>query len=155
MVFKETKLRGAERLSSLKRRIMQSVDVYHPELVALEGYSYESTNRLADLSEIGGVLKLELYEAKIPFIVVPPKSLKKFVTGKGDASKDRMMISVLQRYAYRTDNDNIADAVGLAKFAEVYLTGFSEYRSELEVMRNFKAVKPKKKKRYKKSKISI
>lgn len=121
----------------------------------MEGYAYDADNRLADLSEIGGVLKVELHDAGIPFIVVPPKSLKKFVTGKGDASKDRVMQFVFQRYDYRTDNDNIADAVGLAKFAEVYLTNDSEYRSELEVVKNFKAVKPKKKKRYKKSKISI
>jgi len=151
MVFKEHKLRGAERLSSLRRRIISFVKGFHPDLVALEGYAYDAENRLADLGEIGGVLRVELFDLGIPHIIVPPTTLKQFVTGTGAASKEKMMKFVQERYNYTTDNDNIADAVGLAKFAEVYCTGESQYRSELEVVKKFQKAKIKIRVRYKKA----
>ena len=151
LVFKEPKLRGAERLSSLRRRIMPYIRAFMPELVALEGYAYDAENRLADLGEIGGILRVELHDLKIPYIVVPPTTLKQFVTGSGAASKDKMVNYVYKRYKYVTDNDNIADAVGLAKFAEVYATGNSRYRSELEVVKRFMQLKIKIRTPYKKA----
>lgn len=151
MVFKEPKLRGSERLSSLRRRIMPYIRAFRPDLVALEGYAYDAENRLADLGEIGGILRVELYDLKIAHIVVPPTTLKQFVTGTGNASKDKMINFVHKHYGYLTNNDNIADAVGLAKFAEVFATGNSRYRSELEVMKKFRRLKIKIRTKYKKA----
>lgn len=149
MVFRETKLRGPQRLSSIKRRVMSHIETYNPSLVAIEGYSYESTNRLADLGEIGGVLRVELFERNIPILVVPPKTLKRFITGNGSASKEQVMQALRDRYKFHTTNDNVADAVALAKFAEVYKTNKSHFRSELETVQNFGKKKPSAKK-YKK-----
>lgn len=158
LLFKEPDSRGAERLSSLRRRIMPHVTAHTPDLVAIEGYSHGSTGRKFDLGEIGGVLKVELYDLNIPTIVVPPKVLKKFVTGSGDASKQKMIRYVVQVYRYLTANDNIADAIGLAKFAEVYLTGKSTRRCELDVVKRFKESEvklPKKKPKFKKRKRDV
>ncbi len=151
MVIKEPKLRAAERLSSIRRKVFSFVEGFPPMLVALEGYAYDATNRLADLGEIGGILRVELHDREIPFIIVPPTTLKQFVTGSGAASKQKVMDYVENRYHYVTNNDNIADAVGLAKFAEVYLTHNSAYRSELETIKKFTSKKPKKRKSYKKA----
>jgi Holliday junction resolvasome RuvABC endonuclease subunit len=151
MVFKEKKLRGAERLSSLRRKIMPYIRAFSPQLVALEGYAYDAENRLADLGEIGGILRVELHDLKIPYIVVPPTMLKQFVTGSGDASKEKMIHFVNRRYRFLTENDNIADAVGLAKFAEVISTGCSRFRSELEVVKNFTKEKITVRTKYKKT----
>ena len=150
-VFKEHKLRGAERLSSLRRCIIAFIREFGPVLVALEGYAYDATNRLADLGEIGGILRVELFDLGIPHIIVPPTTLKQFVTGSGAASKEKMMYFVKERYRYLTDNDNIADAIGLAKFAEVYTTEHSRYRSELEVVKNFMREKTKVHMKFKKA----
>jgi len=149
LVLEEKKLVGAARLSSLRRRIMDTVRAYMPILIAVEGYSYDSTNRLAALGELGGIIRVELQDLQIPLIVVSPLTLKQFVTGSGAASKKKVIKFVKERYGYETDNDNIADAVGLAKFAEIYITRTSQYRSELSVMKKF-VTKKKPKKRYKK-----
>ena len=134
MLVREMKLRGAARLDSLENQITMYAKVFHPDLIAMEGYSFGSINRPFDLGEIGGILKLSFRRLGIPLIIVAPSLLKQFVTGDGSASKARMMGYVNTRYSYDTDNDNIADAVGLAKFAEVYLTGKSSYRSELDAV---------------------
>jgi Holliday junction resolvasome RuvABC endonuclease subunit len=134
MLIREMKLRGSERLDSLENQITMYVKVFHPELIAMEGYSFGSINRPFDLGEIGGILKLSFRRLGIPVIIVAPSLLKKFVAGDGSASKARVIGYVNTKYSYDTNNDNVADAVGLAKFAEVYLTGKSSYRSELDAV---------------------
>lgn len=51
-------------------------------------------------------------ENDIPYEGVPVGSIKKFFTGKGNASKD-MMIDEAERRGYPTDDDNEADAIAL------------------------------------------
>lgn len=158
LLFKEPNSRGAERLSSLRRRILLHTTAHMPDLVAMEGYSFNSTHRAFDLGEIGGILKVEFHDLKIPVIVIPPKQLKLFVTGDGDASKDKVIKYVAQRYRYLTANDNIADAIGLAKFAEIYMTGRSRYRCELETTARLKAKEsapPTKKIEYRRKKRTV
>lgn len=85
--------------------------------VALEGYamgiSAGKNTSLCDLAELGGIIKNHLYSRDIPFLVVPPKSLKKFITGNGNASKDMMIQAISDIYGFNTTNNNIADAYGL------------------------------------------
>jgi Holliday junction resolvasome RuvABC endonuclease subunit len=138
MVVRELRLRGSARMASLECQLTQLVQVFRPELIAIEGYSYNSINRPFDLGGIAEIIKLAFFKMRTPVIVVPPTQLKKFVTGDGGASKEKMVRSVLERYNYETRNDNIADAVGLAKFAEIYVTGYSVFRSELDTVLAFK-----------------
>ena len=141
----ETKLTGAERLLVLRKRLFKIIDAFHPELVALEGYSYDSIGRVFELGEWGGVIKLELFIREIPLIIVPPKRLKKFVGVKRD-DKELMIAAVKQRYKFDAGtNDNLADAAALAKVAEVFLTKETKYRSELEVIRDMQITKVLKK----------
>ena len=64
--------------------------------VFLEGYSYGSTGRVFHIAENTGVLKYNLWDAKIPFDIVPPTTIKKFATGKGNANKQKMYESFLK-----------------------------------------------------------
>ena len=137
-IIKEPKLREAQRLLALRRHLRDIIDVFKPDLAIVEGYAYEGIGRLAELGEWGGVIKVELEERSIPFIVVAPKRLKKFAAGNGDATKEQMIEAVEKRYGVCTDNDNLADAVGLSKVGEIFVTGKSIFRSELEVVRDLK-----------------
>jgi len=138
LVFKEPDSRAGQRLCNHRRNLKIYLSLYRPQLVAMEGYSIDSTNRPFDLGEIGGVVKCLLAELEIPCIVVAPKSLKRFVTGSGTASKDKMIAYVNKYYGVKTEDDNAADAAGLARFAEVYLTNNSLRRCELEGVKKFK-----------------
>jgi len=152
----ETKLRGAERLLSLRNRLCVILDDFKPKLVVLEGYSYESDGRLFEIGEWGGVIKVELYVRNIPLTIATPKQIKKFASGDGSADKKKMIRSVSQRYNIDVDgNDDLADAAAAAKLGEVYLTGNSKYRSELEIVRDLKLPKVKNGPRYKKRRKAL
>jgi Holliday junction resolvasome RuvABC endonuclease subunit len=63
--------------------------------VALEGYSYSSTGRVFHIAENTGVLKYKLWERSIPVEIIPPTTIKKFASGKGNANKEKMYESFI------------------------------------------------------------
>lgn len=146
----ERKKKGVDRLLSIRERVFAEVEKYSIVLAVMEGYAYDSVGRVFELGELGGVLKTEFCIRGIPCISVPPASLKKFATGNGGAAKDKMIKAVAEKYGFETKNDNIADAVALAKLGEVYLTEESTYRSELEVVKMLKEEKAKHGNQYRK-----
>ncbi len=95
----------------------QLQDAYDEVHVAMEGYANGRTFNREKMGELGGVVKLS--HATVfgtDPTVVPPTSLKKFVTGKGTASKDDMVKAVQTKWANDVKNNNIADAYGLAEY---------------------------------------
>jgi hypothetical protein len=64
--------------------------------VALEGYAYNATGKVFHIAENTGVLKYKLYQKSLPVDVFTPSVIKKFATGKGNASKDLMYESFLE-----------------------------------------------------------
>jgi len=58
--------------------------------VYLEGYSFGSTGRVFNIAENTAILKYNLWADMIHFDVIPPTTVKKFATGKGNASKEDM-----------------------------------------------------------------
>jgi len=87
----------------------------------LEGYAYgiKAASALVDLSELGGVVRLELSDKGIPFVDVPPASLKLFATGKGNAPKDQVLAAAIRRLGYAGHDHNTADALWLLSMALV------------------------------------
>lgn len=143
------KLRGAERLAHVRTELSNFFASYSNVVAgAIEGPSLNSNHREFDLGEISGVLKADFFTKGIDLVVVPPTTLKKFVTGKGQASKEQMLYSVNQKYQLSLTDDNIADAFGLARFSLVHHNlhklEFPVLRNELETVRNF--IAPKKRK---------
>ena len=58
--------------------------------VLLEGYAFAATGRVFDVAENTGVLKQKLWSSKTKFGTVTPPQVKKFATGSGAATKDKM-----------------------------------------------------------------
>lgn len=97
------KLTGVQRLSVI-RNALRDVIAAEPRIhfAALEGYAYDvGAGRVFELGEVGAVVKMTLLDAGIPFIVVPPASLKQFVVGNGQAKKEQMRQAVLQKWGGR------------------------------------------------------
>lgn len=131
--------RGAERLGYIWEVLEGLLAQHGPAYAALEGYSMASLNRPFDLGEVGGVIRLCLQQAAVPFVVVPPTSLKKFITGKGVATKQVMRSHTKEKYGIDIPQDDMCDAYGLAQVARACHRGDSSVRSELEVIRNLTA----------------
>jgi crossover junction endodeoxyribonuclease RuvC len=71
-------------ISNWAINITQKHDV---DNVILEGYSYGSTGKVFNIAENTAILKYNLWDSRIPFLIVPPTTIKKFATGKGNANK--------------------------------------------------------------------
>lgn len=54
---------------------------------------------------------------QIPYLGVPVQTIKKFITGKGNANKDEVIAAVKNR-GFPVQNDNEADAVALALYVK-------------------------------------
>lgn len=59
-------------------------------VVLIEDYSFGSKGKVFNLAENCGILKYLLYKNGYRFFTVPPTVVKKFATGKGNATKDKM-----------------------------------------------------------------
>lgn len=58
----------------------------------------------------------EAQTPKVPYEGVPVGTIKKFWTGKGNATKD-MMVATAVANGFEVDNDNEADAIAILKWA--------------------------------------
>jgi crossover junction endodeoxyribonuclease RuvC len=87
------------------------------KIVVIEGLAYmaRNTSSLVQLAGLNYLIrdKFECYD--IPFIIVAPTSLKKFITGKGNYPKDQVILEIYKRYGISFDDNNLADAFGLAQ----------------------------------------
>jgi Holliday junction resolvasome RuvABC endonuclease subunit len=98
------------------------------DMAALEGPSFNSMNRPFDMGAAYGVFKILLAQYKIPFVTVPPKSLKKYMTGNGAASKDTMVLYA-NNLGLDSKQEDIADAFALSLVAKDCFNGFAEIRT--------------------------
>lgn len=109
----------AARLDRIVAEVLGSVPLSDDTHVAIEGPSYGSVGVGQHVR--GGLwwlVRTELARADIDTIIVAPASVKKYATGKGNASKDAVLAAVIKRYPQVdvTGNDE-ADALVLAAIA--------------------------------------
>jgi len=87
--------------------------------IAIEGFSYGSRGRGVSFQfGIGYALRIELHKRNYDYIIVSPGQLKKYATGKGNTSKDNMVLPIYKKWNYSHDSDNVRDAYVLAQIAK-------------------------------------
>jgi crossover junction endodeoxyribonuclease RuvC len=112
---------GMPRLALLRDTVRDILDTSKPTLIAYEGYSMgKFIGRAADLGELGGTLKLMIYERNIPILLVPPASLKMFATGKGNCDKSAVMTKMSAERGWLFTSDDEADAYALLLMGLAY-----------------------------------
>lgn len=112
------KSKGDERLVEIKTQLHYYLSKYdEPFSICIEGYSYGSKNRGLpfQIGELGGVIKSSLFEKGLQYKLVPPTTMKKFITGKGNAKKEEIQSSIKQKWGIEFTDNNLADAYGLAR----------------------------------------
>ena len=92
------------------------------DLVVMEGYANNAKFGREMAGELGGVVKLAVYDIlhQEP-LIVPPNSLKKFVSGSGGAKKNTMLMHVFKKWGVEFSDDNQADAYALEQFGKAYI----------------------------------
>lgn len=105
---------GVERLAAFREWVIDEiVNKTDAQLVVIEGYSFGSRNGGERIGEAGGVVRLALRDMRVPFVEVAPASLKRYATGKGNASKDEVLIAAVKRSDIAFTDNNQADAFWL------------------------------------------
>ena len=108
----------AARLAAIRDAVLRVVTVSRANVVAIEGYSFASHAAHAhELGALGGLLRVALWEADVPYAEVPPATLKKYATGKGNASKEEVLGAAIRRLGYTGDHTDEADALWLRAMA--------------------------------------
>lgn len=126
----KAKGRGLLRVAALRDALLDMVEKAGIDVVAVEGYAFAKRTAGAHQSgELGGVVRLALYESGISVIDVPPTTLKKFVTGRGNARKEEVVLEVYKRWGVSCTKHDEADAYGLAQFARSVFVGRVELTS--------------------------
>lgn len=147
---------GMERLNWLFTVILACIlspeateEQHRQTLVVFEGLSYGSNDPSAqERAGLAYLLRHALYRQGVLYLLVPPTTLKKFVTGKGNAEKSLMLLEVYKRFGVSAANDNEADAVGLY-YIGLAMSGQWEPTTDAqrEVLATLRGEKPKKAKK--------
>lgn len=114
-------LRGVHRLDFIKGAVEHYA--YRSHIAVIEGYSYGSRNsRQHSIGEAGGLVRHSLWAQNITTVEVPPKTLKKFATGNGNASKQDMIEAAAEKFNAEVSSDE-ADAMWLVAVGITHYLG--------------------------------
>ena len=111
------------RIIKINDRITKIIVKHKPNLVVMEGpaFGVQKSSSIFTLGELAGLVKVTMYTMEQRFMVIPPAVLKKWVTGKGNAKKDLMLLKVYKKFGVEFDDDNLCDAYALAKYGFQFL----------------------------------
>lgn len=136
---------GANRLDMIFRILSEKFETvrtcFDVKAVAVEGYAMNAKFGREIAGELGGLTRVVLMrELRKTALIVPPYSLKKFVTGDRKASKDDMKAGVTAKWGVTVNTHDRADAYGLAQVAKASTRGTAvDY--EREVLEKLSGIK--------------
>lgn len=149
------------RYEALGEAAAERLICLRPELVLIEGYSYNSRGSVVQLGECGGLVRRAILDAagrgfgtsRFRVLEIAPAMLKRFATGKGNAKKAAVGSALAARYGQTFQSDDEADAYALLRLALVVLGAAPMTAAERDVSFDVRAAlegrtrpkKPKKK----------
>jgi Holliday junction resolvasome RuvABC endonuclease subunit len=100
---------GDDRLLLIRNVVRRFVIETRPQLVVMEDKLHSSFSA-APLGMVQGVVRAELLDHGVQYVLISPKTLKKFATGNGNADKDDMIAAARRRAGMIFKDDNQCDA---------------------------------------------
>lgn len=140
-----SKLKGPERLIEIRDRVAEFCR--DADLVLIEGYAFARAQGAHQIGELGGVLRVMLHENRLNWLEVAPSAVKKFATGKGNATKEQIAAWVQKRWGVMFNTNDETDAWVLAKIGEALINQQIEdslVAPQKEVIAALRGEKPKK-----------
>lgn len=126
--------------------------VNETDVVCVEGFSFGSKGKgVSTQYGVGFAIRFALDEIGIKFLEPTPSQVKKFATGKGNASKDNMVIPIFRHWKFEHESDNVRDAFVLAQIARAARMGTSDTQYQREVIQTILAPPDSKSKSKKKA----
>lgn len=113
----KSKLKGTSRLIEIRDNVAKLIK--GANLVAIEEYAYAKANQAHQIGELGGVLRVLFSEMGLNWIEVNPSLVKKYATGKGNATKEAIAVGIYKRWSHQFSTNDEADAFILAIIGSV------------------------------------
>jgi crossover junction endodeoxyribonuclease RuvC len=123
---------GVERLADIRQWLTDHLEYLGEQGAILQDIAMEGTvlasHAALVLGELSATVRLAIFDyfdedddRRFP-LKVPPMTLKKYASGKGNAKKQEMLLQIYKRWGVEFSDDNAADAYGLARMAaEVHI----------------------------------
>ncbi|GAA2990396.1 hypothetical protein GCM10017559_08000 [Streptosporangium longisporum] len=102
--------RGDERLVEIRNALAS--DIAAADLVVIEDLPTHA-HGAGITGMVQGAIRVACYDHATPFVTIPPATLKKYATGRGNATKADMRMALFQRTGQDLRDDNQVDAVWL------------------------------------------
>lgn len=103
---------GDRRLLEIGQEIAIAIDGRSIDLVVIEDLPTHAKSA-GITGMVHGAARVLLFRLRVPYVTVPPASLKKFATGRGNAGKPEMAVALFKRFALELPDDNQVDAFWL------------------------------------------
>ena len=116
------KLYEGERLDFIYNSALDFISDNDIDLCVMEGPAYFATTKAFSMGEVYGIFKLAIkLEIGCPLIVLSPKELKKYLCGRGDATKFAM-VTQAQKLGCPSSQEDICDSWAAALLGYDVLT---------------------------------
>ena len=102
------------RLDSICRGLVEWIPFEEADLVVIEDLPTNAKSA-GKTGMVHGAVRLLLYRSGVATVTVPPASLKKFATGKGNCGKPEMAVAAFKRLGFEHSSDDVIDARWLAE----------------------------------------
>jgi Holliday junction resolvasome RuvABC endonuclease subunit len=100
---------GDRRLIAIANAIGDAAVVSNVDLAVVEGPVVRSASAVA-LGMVHGAVRMTLLNCGVPYVLVPPATLKKYATGVGNADKAQMLLAAFKRAGAEFTDDNQCDS---------------------------------------------
>ena len=93
-------------------------EIPNKAIICIEGFSFGSKGKgVSTQYGVGFAIRFALVERNMSYFEPTPGQVKKFATGKGNASKENMIIPILRHWNFEHDSDNVRDAYVMARMS--------------------------------------
>jgi crossover junction endodeoxyribonuclease RuvC len=107
-----------ERLLHIVREVNYVANLPRLEKVYIEGLSFGSKGQsMMQLAALHFLIRCFMFKRGMNYAVVPPTTVKKFVTGKGNSKKELMLLKTFKRWGVEFEDNNLCDAYCIAQYA--------------------------------------
>ena len=122
VISSNSKDKDEDRIQQITRSIFKELFDCRTDIqdISIEGISYGSKGKgFAELSGLFYYSQIRLKEdfPHIDIKIVPPTSLKKYISGKGNVKKELVILNVYKKFGIEFDNSDLADAYSLARMS--------------------------------------
>jgi len=107
-----------KRLLTILEEIKFIPNIVKLKKLNIEGLAFGARGQsMLELAALHYFIRIYMYQHSVPYEIVPPTVLKKHITGKGNCKKELMLLKIFKKYGIEFEDNNIADAFALAKYA--------------------------------------